>query len=119
MAAHYGDPPHDFMVANNVELPWPSARGGMEWEWRVVSLKDMFPGELPALCVREKDVEPEEVLGGQRDAEATTRSRADRSRRDDGGGGGGRKETANLPWGLALREVESPHTGARGSRMSL
>ena len=71
-AAHYGDAPDDFIVADNVELPWPSERGGMEWEWRVVSLKDMFPGELLALCVRQKDVGPEEVLGGWRDAEAAT-----------------------------------------------
>ena len=48
VAAHYGDAPDDFIVADNVELPWPGARGGMEWEWRFVSLKDMFSGELLA-----------------------------------------------------------------------
>ena len=42
----------------------------MAWEWRVVSLKDIFPGELLALCVRERDVGPEEDLGGRRGADA-------------------------------------------------
>ena len=93
VAAHYGDAPDDFSVADNVELPWPSARGGMEWERRVVSLKDMFPWELLALCVREKDVGQEEVLGGWRDAEATAESRAGRSRREEGGGGGGQGDS--------------------------
>ena len=45
------------VMADNVELPWPSARGGVEWEWTVVSLRDTFPGEILALCVREKDRE--------------------------------------------------------------
>ena len=120
VAAHYDDARDDFIVADNVELPWPSARGGMEWEWRVVSLKDMFPVELLALCVREKDVGPEEVLGGTRDAEAAAESSADRSRRDDGGGG---EETTNLPGGggVALRELERvpSKAGTRGSWMSL
>ena len=71
MAAHYGATPDDFIVANNLEMPWPSARGVMEWEWRFVSLKDMFPGELLTLCVREKDVGPEEDLEGWRNAETT------------------------------------------------
>ena len=39
VAAHYGDAPNDFVVADNVELPWPGAQGDMEWEWRVVSLR--------------------------------------------------------------------------------
>ena len=52
--------------------------GGMEWEWRVVSLKDILPGDLPALCVREKDVGPEEDLGGWRDAETPAESSAQR-----------------------------------------
>ena len=64
VVAHYGDTTDDFIVADNVELPWPNARGDMEWECRVVSLKDMFPGELVALYVREKDMGPEEDLGG-------------------------------------------------------
>ena len=89
VAAHYGDARDDFIVAYKVELPWPSAQGGMEWEWRLVSLKDMFPGELLAHCVRVKDVGREEVLGGWRDAEAAAESSADRGRREDGGGGGG------------------------------
>ena len=29
LAAHYGHAPDDFIVADNVELPWPSARGGL------------------------------------------------------------------------------------------
>ena len=62
VAAHYGDAAHDFAVADNVELPWPIAQGDMAWEWRVLSLKDMFPGELLALFVRERDVGPEEDL---------------------------------------------------------
>ena len=36
----------------------------MEWEWRVASLKDIFPGEFLALCVPDRDVGPEEELGG-------------------------------------------------------
>ena len=95
-AAHYDDAPDDFIVADSVELPWPSAQGGMEWEWRVVSLQDIFPGELLALCVREKDVGREEDIGGWRDAEVIAESRTDHGRRDDGGdqgdgqpGGGG------------------------------
>ena len=31
VAAHYGDAPDDFVVADNVELPWPSTQGDMEW----------------------------------------------------------------------------------------
>ena len=85
VAAHYGDAPDDFIVAYNVELPWPSARGDMEWEWRVVSLKHMLLGELLALCVPEKDVGTEEDLGGWRDAKATAGSQADRGPRDEGG----------------------------------
>ena len=74
------------------------------------------PGGLLALCMREKDVGPQEVLGGWRDAEATTESRADRSRRDDRGGGGGATRQPTC-----LREMERVPTeaGTRGSRMSL
>ena len=61
MAAHYGGAAHDFVVADNVELPRPDARGGMEWEWRVVSLKDIFPEELLALCVTDIELGPEEL----------------------------------------------------------
>ena len=42
VAAHYGDAPEDFVVADHVELPWPVAQGGIEWEWRVVSLMSIF-----------------------------------------------------------------------------
>ena len=94
----------------------------MEWEWRVVSLKDMFPGELLTLCVREKDVGPDEVLGGWRDAEATAESRADRSRGDDGGGGGGAQgDSQPTRGGGTEREMERVpiEAGTRGSRMSL
>ena len=31
VAAHYGDTLDDFVVANNVELPWPSAQRDMAW----------------------------------------------------------------------------------------
>ena len=56
VAAHYGDALHDFIVADNVELPWPSLRGGMEWEWRVVSMRGRTLSSLfgllrcPCLC---------------------------------------------------------------------
>ena len=79
VAAHYGDATDNFIAADNVKLLWPNARGDLEWEWGV-SLKDMSPGELLALCVREKDVGPEEDLGGWRDAEATAESRAHNGR---------------------------------------
>ena len=64
VVAHYCDAADDFVVAHNVELPWPSARGGMEWEWRVVSLKDVFPEELLALYIPHEDIGPEEELAG-------------------------------------------------------
>ena len=83
VVAHYGDAPDDFVVADNVELPWPGAQGDMEWEWRVVSLKDIFLGELLALCVHNKDVGPEEDLGGWRGGDADTESRAGRNQRGD------------------------------------
>ena len=91
----------------------------MEWEWRVVSLKDMFPGGLQALRVSQKGVGPEEVFGGWRDAVATAETPADRSRRHDGGGGG--KETANLLGCVALKGMERvpPEAGTQGSGMSL
>ena len=96
VAAHYGDTPDDFIVAGNVELPWPSARGGMEWEWRVVSLKHIFLGELLALCVQEKDVGPEEDLGGGggmlRPPPSPRQTAVDKM-------AGGSKEIASLPWG--------------------
>ena len=63
VAPHYGGAPDDFVVADHVELPWPSAQGDMAWEWRVVSLKDMFPGELLALGVRERDVGQKKTSG--------------------------------------------------------
>ena len=119
-AAHYGDAADDFVGVDNVELPWPSVRGGLEWEWRVVPRRDMFPGELQALCVWEKDVGSEEVLGGWRDAKAQTESGANRSRGDEGGGGARRQPTRE-GGGLALRKEERAPTeaGTRGSRMSL
>ena len=76
VAAHYGDAPDDLVVADYVELPWHSSRGGMQWEWRVVSLKDIFPGELLALCVQVRDVGPEEELGGWRSGDGDAGSRA-------------------------------------------
>ena len=114
VAAHC-DAPNDFIVAD-VELPWPSARGDVEFEWRVVSLKDMFPGELLALCVRGKDVGPEEDLMGWRDAEGNGVPDAAVD-----GTTGGSKEMASLPGRVAMREVERVPTeaGTRGSRMSL
>ena len=33
LAAHYGDAPDDFVMADNVELLWSSAEGDMEWGW--------------------------------------------------------------------------------------
>ena len=86
VAAHYGDTPDDFVVADNVELPWRSAQGDMDWEWRVVSLKDIFPGELLALCVRDKDVGPEEDLGGWKRGDEGATPRADNGQRGDGPG---------------------------------
>ena len=117
VAAHYGDAPDDFVVADDVELPWPSARGGTELEWSVVSLKDMFPGEVLALCVREKDVGPEEVLGRWRDAEATAESHACRSRRDDGGGQGDSQPAGGC--GTERSGESVTEAGTRGSWMSL
>ena len=75
--------PDDFVVADNVELPCPGTQGGMQWEWRVVSLKDIFPGELLALCVQDKDVGPEEDLGGWRGGDTNTESRAGHDHRGD------------------------------------
>ena len=78
VAALYSDALDDFVVANKVEVPWPGAQGDMEWECRVVSLKDIFPGELLALCVQDKVVGLEEDLGGRRGGDADTDSRAGR-----------------------------------------
>ena len=58
------DAPNDFVIADNVELPWPSARGGMEWEWRIVSLKDIFSEELLTFCIPDRDIGPNDELGG-------------------------------------------------------
>ena len=78
VAAHYGDAQDDFVVADNVELSWSSAQGDMVWEWRVVSLTDIFPGDLPALCLWDRDVGPEEGVGGGRGSDTSAESRADR-----------------------------------------
>ena len=59
VVAHYGEAPDDFVVDNNVVLPWPGRAGGMEWEWRVVTLMDIFPAELLALYVPDTDVGPD------------------------------------------------------------
>ena len=91
VAPDYGDAPNEFVVADNVELPWPSAQGDMAWEWRVVSLNDMFTGDLPALCVGERDMGPEEDLGGRRGADADARQTTVNA------GTGGSKEMASLP----------------------
>ena len=56
----------------------------MAWEWRVVSLKDIFPGEELALCVRNRDVGPEEDLGGWKGADASAESKVDHSPQGDG-----------------------------------
>ena len=77
----------------------------MEWEWRVVPLKDMFPGELLSLCVRKKDVGPEEVLRAWRDAKTAAESSADRGRQDDGAGRG---ESQPAGGGGPKRSGESP-----------
>ena len=37
-------------MVDNVELPWRSAQEDMEWECRVVSLKDIFPGDWSYMC---------------------------------------------------------------------
>ena len=66
LAARYGNALDDFIVADNVELPWPNPQGHMAGERRVVSLEDIFSGELLALCVRDRDVGPQEGLGGGR-----------------------------------------------------
>ena len=83
VAAHYGDAPDDFVVTDNLELQWPGAQEDMQWEWRVVSLKDIFPGELLALCVQDKDVGPEEDFRGWRGGDADTESKAGRNQRGD------------------------------------
>ena len=71
VAGHYGDAMEDFVVAYNGELPWPSARGGMEWEWRVVSLQDIFSEELLALRMPHRDFGPEgELEDGRMENEA-------------------------------------------------
>ena len=67
------------------------------------------PGELLALCVRDKDVGPEEDLGGYRDAEATAESRADRGRRDDGGEQGDRQPAGGGGGAGTERDKESPN----------
>ena len=83
VAAHYGDAPDAFVVADNVELLWPSAQGDMEWEYIIASFKDIFPGELLALCVQDKDVGQEEDLGGWRGGDADAQSKAGRNQRGD------------------------------------
>ena len=84
VAAHYGDAPDDFVVTDNLELQWPGAQWDMQWEWRIVSLKDIFPGELLALCVQDKDVgSEEEDLGGWRGGDADTQSKAGRNQRGE------------------------------------
>ena len=121
MAAHYGDARDDFIVTDNVELPWPSARGGMEWEWRVVSLKDMFPGRFwPFVCERRMWVQKKTSGGGgmRRPPPSPGQTAVDEMT-------GGSKVMASLlgggGGGVALREVERVPTeaGTRGSRMSL
>ena len=112
MAAHYGDAPDDFVVADNVELPWPSAQGGMEWEWRVMSLRDIFP-ELSASRTeglgRRRSLEdgrmPKEVPGLRRvNSSAET----------------GRGDTETSHRGAVVRQETGrgqPPMGERGSRV--
>ena len=117
VASHCGDTPDDFVVADNVQLRWPGAQGDMEWEWRVVSLKDIFPGELPALGVQDKDVRPEEDLGGWRGGDVDTESRASRRQRGDrpehgdgqpSGQGGGERRGESLAVGGSARIPSAP-----------
>ena len=64
VAAQWGKAPDDVVVDDNVVLPWPGKAGGMEWELKVVTLRDIFPGELLALCVLDTDVGPDGKFGG-------------------------------------------------------
>ena len=74
----------DFVMADNVDLLWPSSRGGIEWEWRVVSLKDIFWGGMLALCLQDRDVGPEEELGGWHTGDAHAGSRTNPEQRRTG-----------------------------------
>ena len=104
VAAHYGNAPDNFVLADIVETPWPGAQGDIEWEWRVLSLKSSFQGGPLAICLRDKELGPEEDLGGWRVGDADTETRAGRNQRghipehgdsqpaEQGGGGGGGEE---------------------------
>ena len=85
--------------------------------WRILSLKDIFPGELLALCVQDKDVGPEEDLGGWRagDAEPSPGQAAIGEATHQS------KEMANLPGGLVGKSHETVplQAGAQGSRVPL
>ena len=78
VAAHYREALDDFIVADNMELPWPRALAGYSWEWRVVSLRDIFPEELVALCVSGRGRGPQEDLGSWPDGERGAGSWANR-----------------------------------------
>ena len=114
VAAHCGDAPDDFVVADNVELPWPSAQGDMAWEWRVVSLKDIFMGEIQALCVQDRDLGPEEDLGGGRMQMQATSPKAVRKglqEQEDGqpaGRGAGESSRENPAIGRGTRITSVP-----------
>ena len=117
VVAHCGDAPDDFVVPDNVELPWLGAQGDMEWEWRVVSLKDIFPRGLLALCVQDKDVGPKEDLRGWRGGDANTESgagcdqRGDKPEHGDGklaGRGGGERGGESPAAGGSARIPSAP-----------
>ena len=58
VAVHYADAPDDFVVTSEAVLPWPTDNPTGEFEWRTISLRDVFPRELPELCVPDADELP-------------------------------------------------------------
>ena len=115
VAAHYGDAVDDFFVADHVELPWPNARGSMERECRVVSLRDMSRTSfLPSVCGKRMWAQ-KKSSGMQKPHPSLVQTAAGEMM---GGGGGGRRLlTCRGGGGVALREVERVPTeaGTRGS----
>ena len=74
VAVHYADAPDDFVVTSEAILPWPTDSPTGEFEWRTVSLRDVFPRELLELCVPDADEPP--GRGGDGDGSAGGRGRS-------------------------------------------
>ena len=117
VTAHYGDAPDDFVLADNVELPWPSAQGDMEWSGEWYPLKTSSRGSCwPSVCGIRMWGQKKTSGGGEGGIQTPSLGQTAFSK-----GTGRSKEMASLPGGVVVRADERvpPQAGAQGSRVSL